>query len=56
VDAHAAPLRARQLTDSQYDLADVPGTPQLLRQEMLVDWAEDWIACEPLRETAHLCS
>ncbi|WP_206752112.1 AfsR/SARP family transcriptional regulator [Kribbella steppae] len=93
VDAHEAALRARQLIDGQYDLADVPGTLQLLRQEMLVDWAEDWIlvaqeqfrqlrlhalealgeqllllgrhaqavvagldaiACEPLRETAHL--
>lgn len=93
VDAHEASLRARQLIDGQYDLADVPGTLQLLRQEMLVDWAEDWIlvaqeqfrqlrlhalealgeellrlgrhaqavvagldaiACEPLRETAHL--
>ncbi|GAA3536927.1 hypothetical protein GCM10022235_00470 [Kribbella ginsengisoli] len=93
VDAHEAALRARQLIDGQYDLGDVPGTLQLLRQEMLVDWAEDWIlvaqeqfrqlrlhalealgeqllllgrhaqavvagldaiACEPLRETAHL--
>jgi DNA-binding SARP family transcriptional activator len=49
VDMREATDRARSLIDGSRDITDVPETIQLLRQEMLVDWAEDWMIVEQER-------
>jgi DNA-binding SARP family transcriptional activator len=46
VDFHEAVAKAQELIGGRHLLDDVARSIQLLRQELLSDWAEDWILIE----------